>query len=109
MTYAIVNIQGKQFKLFENKYVYVPHITSVNLGDTILLTQVFMFFNKGILFLGNPFLENISVQVEILQHIKGKKIVIFKKKRRKGYQVRNGFRPIYSKIKVISFKEKNSN
>ncbi|WP_185853327.1 50S ribosomal protein L21 [Blattabacterium cuenoti] len=108
MTYAIVNIQGKQFKLFENKYVYVPHI-SMNLGDRIFLNQVFLFSKKGIPLLGDPFLENISVQVEILQHIKGNKIIIFKKKRRKGYKVKNGFRPIFSKIKVISFLEKNNN
>ncbi|WP_185859307.1 50S ribosomal protein L21 [Blattabacterium cuenoti] len=106
MNYAIVNVQGKQFKLIENKYVYVPHISSMNLGDRIFLNQVFFFSKKGIHFFGDPFLENISVQVEILQHIKGSKIIIFKKKRRKGYKVKNGFRPIFSKIKVISFLEK---
>ncbi|WP_185869024.1 50S ribosomal protein L21 [Blattabacterium cuenoti] len=106
MNYAIVNIKGNQFKLIENKYVYVPHI-SVKSGNKIMLNQVVMFSKKGIPFLGNPFLENISVQIEVLQHIiKGKKIIIFKKKRRKGYKVKNGFRPIFSKIKVISFLEK---
>ncbi|WP_185872215.1 50S ribosomal protein L21 [Blattabacterium cuenoti] len=108
MTYAIVNIKGNQFKLFEKKYVYIPHI-SMKIGDKILLNKVFMFSKKGLHFFGNPFLENISVQVEILQHIKGKKIFIFKKKRRKGYKVKNGFRPIFSKIQVISFLEKNNN
>ncbi|WP_185866005.1 50S ribosomal protein L21 [Blattabacterium cuenoti] len=109
MTYAIVNIQGKQFQLIENKYVYVPYISSMNLGDKMFLNQVFLFSKKGIPFFGDPFLENISVQVEILQHIKGSKIIIFKKNRRKGYKVKNGFRPIFSKIKVISFLEKNKN
>ncbi|WP_185876824.1 50S ribosomal protein L21 [Blattabacterium cuenoti] len=104
MTYAIVNIKGFQFKLIENKYVYVPHISS-NLGEKIFFNQVFMFSKKGDTFFGNPLLENISVMVEILQHMKGKKIFIFKKKRRKGYQIRNGFRPLFSKIKVISFLE----
>ncbi|WP_185860709.1 50S ribosomal protein L21 [Blattabacterium cuenoti] len=105
MIYAIVNIKDKQFKLIENKYIYVPHI-SENVGKKILLNQVFLFFKEGELLLGNPFLEKISVQIEILQHIKGKKIIILKKRRRKGYKVKNGFRPLFSKIKIISFLEK---
>ncbi|WP_238786132.1 50S ribosomal protein L21 [Blattabacterium cuenoti] len=103
--YAIVNIKDKQFKLIENKYVYIPHI-STNVGEEILLNQVVLFYKEGTVFLGNPFLEKINVKIKILQHIKGKKIIIFKKKRRKGYKVKNGFRPLFSKIKIISFLEK---
>ncbi|WP_242673945.1 50S ribosomal protein L21 [Blattabacterium sp. DPU] len=103
--YAIINIKDKQFKIVENKYIYVPYI-SMNVGEKILLNQVFLFFKEDKLFLGNPFLDNISVKIEILQHIKGNKIIIFKKKRRKGYRVKNGFRPLFSKIKIISFLEK---
>ncbi|AFJ91021.1 50S ribosomal protein L21 [Blattabacterium sp. (Blaberus giganteus)] len=105
MTYAIANIKNKQFKLIENQYIYVPHVSS-NVGEIILLDQVFLFHKEGELFLGNPFLEEINVKIEVLQHVKGKKIIIFKKKRRKGYQVKNGFRPLFSKIKIISFLEK---
>ncbi|WP_341653705.1 50S ribosomal protein L21 [Blattabacterium cuenoti] len=105
MTYAIANIKDKQFKLIENKYIYVPHI-SENVGKRILLNQIFLFYKEGKLFLGNPFLEEVSVKIEILQHVKGKKILILKKKRRKGYKVKNGFRPLFSKIKIISFLEK---
>ncbi|WP_341664646.1 50S ribosomal protein L21 [Blattabacterium cuenoti] len=105
MTYAIANIKDKQFKLIENKYIYVPHI-SENVGKKILLNQIFLFFKEGKLFLGNPFLEEVSVKIEILQHVKGKKILIVKKKRRKGYKIKNGFRPLFSKIKIISFLEK---
>ncbi|WP_185849213.1 50S ribosomal protein L21 [Blattabacterium cuenoti] len=105
MIYAIVNIKDKQFKLIENQYIYVPHFCE-NVGKKIILNQVLLFYKEEKLFLGNPFLEKISVKIEILQHIKGKKILIFKKKRRKGYQVKNGFRPLFSKIKIISFLEK---
>ncbi|AGW85812.1 50S ribosomal protein L21 [Blattabacterium sp. (Nauphoeta cinerea)] len=100
--YAIVNIKDKQFKIVENEYIYVPHIEA-NIGEKILLNQIFLFYKEGRLILGNPFIEKISVKIEILQHIKGKKIIIFKKKRRKGYKVKNGFRPLFSKIKIISF------
>ncbi|WP_341660061.1 50S ribosomal protein L21 [Blattabacterium cuenoti] len=105
MTYAIANIKDKQFKLIENKYIYVPHI-SENVGKRIFLNKIFLFFKEGELFLGNPFLEEVSVEIEILQHVKGKKILIVKKKRRKGYKIKNGFRPLFSKIKIISFLEK---
>ncbi|WP_185858514.1 50S ribosomal protein L21 [Blattabacterium cuenoti] len=104
MTYAIVNIQGKQFKLVENKYVYVPFLSSIKEGERRFLNQVLFFSKKGIsVEIGTPFLENIKIEIEILQHVKGKKIIIFKKKRRKGYKIKNGFRPFFSKIKIISF------
>ncbi|WP_185852137.1 50S ribosomal protein L21 [Blattabacterium cuenoti] len=105
MIYAIVNIKDKQFKIVENQYIYVPHI-SEKVGEEILLNQVFLFYKEGKLFLGDPFLEKINIIIEIMQHIKGKKIFVFKKKRRKGYKVKNGFRPLFSKIKIISFLEK---
>ncbi|WP_185865013.1 50S ribosomal protein L21 [Blattabacterium cuenoti] len=104
MNYAIVNIKGMQFKLFEKKYVYVPYL-SQDLGKKISIKKVLLFYKNGIAKIGTPILEKISVQIEILNHLKGKKIIIFKKKRRKGYKIKNGFRPIFSKIKVISFLE----
>ncbi|WP_185869603.1 50S ribosomal protein L21 [Blattabacterium cuenoti] len=106
MNYAIVNIQGKQLKLTENKYVYVPHI-SINLKEKIFLNEVLFFYEDGSIKIGDPFLKDVNVQVKILEHIKGKKIIIFKKKRRKGYKVKNGFRPFLTKIQVISIKIKN--
>jgi len=108
MIYAVVYFLGNQFKLIENQYVYVPSISSTNLGEKIVLDKVLLFYKNGSSKIGTPFLENINVQVEILQHLKGNKIIIFKKKRRKGYQVKNGFRPFFTKIKVISFLEKKS-
>ncbi|WP_185878436.1 50S ribosomal protein L21 [Blattabacterium cuenoti] len=108
MIYAIVDIRGIQFKLIENKYVYVPHLSSMNLGENILLDRIFFFYKNGFPKIGSPFLENIKVEVEILEHLKGDKVIIFKKKRRKGYKVKNGFRPFFTKIKVISFLEKES-
>ncbi|WP_185856046.1 50S ribosomal protein L21 [Blattabacterium cuenoti] len=105
MVYAIVFFLGKQLKLIENKYVYVPHLHE-DLGKNIFLNKVFLFYKNGYSQIGTPFLKNINVQVEILQHLKGNKIIIFKKKRRKGYKIKNGFRPLFTKIKVISFLQK---
>ncbi|WP_185850983.1 50S ribosomal protein L21 [Blattabacterium cuenoti] len=108
MIYAIVNIKGIQFKLIENKYVYVPRLstTSSKIGDKIFFDQVFFFYKNGSYKIGYPILKNIKVEVEILQHLKGDKIIIFKKKRRKGYKVKKGFRHFFTKIKVISFLDK---
>ncbi|WP_185850373.1 50S ribosomal protein L21 [Blattabacterium cuenoti] len=105
MNYAIVNIQGKQFKLFEKKYSYVPKII-VEEGKKIILNKVLFFSSEKESYLGTPFLNNILIEVEILQHLKGKKIIVFKKKRRKGYKVKKGVRPHFTKIKVISFIKK---
>ncbi|AER40857.1 MAG: 50S ribosomal protein L21 [Flavobacteriales bacterium] len=105
MTYAIVNILGHQFKLIENKYIYVPHIYSMDKGENIWFNQVFFFYKNGLTKIGTPFLEDINVKAEIIHHLKGDKIIIFKKKRRKGYKVKNGFRPLLTKIKIIAFLE----
>ncbi|WP_185873836.1 50S ribosomal protein L21 [Blattabacterium cuenoti] len=106
MIYAIVNILGKQFKLIQDKYVYIPKYSNKNIEEKIFFKQVFLFYKNGEIQIGKPFLKNIHVEVKILKHLKGKKIIIFKKKRRKGYKVKNGFRPSFTKIQVISFLEK---
>ncbi|WP_185882923.1 50S ribosomal protein L21 [Blattabacterium cuenoti] len=106
-SYAIVNIKGMQFKLFEKKYVYIPYL-KLEIGKKKILDQVCLFSDDGLVYIGTPFIKDIRVNIEILKHVKGNKIIIFKKKRRKGYKIKNGFRPIYSKIKVISFFKKTS-
>ncbi|WP_185873295.1 50S ribosomal protein L21 [Blattabacterium cuenoti] len=104
--YVIANFHGNQFKLIENKYVYTPFL-SKKLGDKFFIYKILLFYKNGIINIGTPYLNNISVKVQVLKHIKGNKIIIFKKKRRKGYKTKNGFRPIFSKIKVISFNKVN--
>ncbi|WP_185877363.1 50S ribosomal protein L21 [Blattabacterium cuenoti] len=106
MNYAIAKIKGKQFKLFEKKYIYVPFFYEKKLGEKLIFNQVLLFCKNGMIKIGTPFLKEIRIQVEIIEHKKGKKIIVFKKKRRKGYKKKNGFRPIFSKIKIISFLEK---
>ncbi len=107
ISYAIVDIKGMQFKLIQNKYVYVPRI-SIKKEEKIFLDKVSLFVvDEKKIFIGTPYLKNIIVHIKILEHLKGKKIIIFKKKRRKGYKKKNGFRSLLSKIQVISFVEKN--
>ncbi|WP_238785598.1 50S ribosomal protein L21 [Blattabacterium cuenoti] len=104
--YMIADLYGNQLKLIENKYVYIPFLSKKKLGDEFYIYKILLFYKNGLISIGNPYLNNISVKVQVLKHIKGNKIIIFKKKRRKGYKKKNGFRPIFSKIKIISFKEK---
>lgn len=102
-TYAIVEIKKSQFKVFENKYVYIPFLSSKKKGDVIFFNKIILFCENKDVKIGKPILKNIEIKAEILDHIKGNKILIFKKNRRKGYKVKRGFRPILSKIKIISF------
>ncbi|WP_185868501.1 50S ribosomal protein L21 [Blattabacterium cuenoti] len=104
-SYAIVNIKGIQYKLFEKQSIYLPHLFH-EIGKKILLDKIYLFVDQGIVQIGNPYLKSIHVKIEILEHLKGKKMIIFKKKRRKGYKVKKGFRPLYSKIQVVSFLKK---
>ncbi|WP_185872750.1 50S ribosomal protein L21 [Blattabacterium cuenoti] len=106
MIYAIVNIRGIQFKFIENKYLYIPFNCEMELGTHVMFDQVLFFYKNGVIKIGSPFLEKIKIKVEILKHVRGNKLIIFKKKRRKGYKVKKGFKPKFTKLKVINFLEK---
>ncbi|WP_185882413.1 50S ribosomal protein L21 [Blattabacterium cuenoti] len=106
MIYAIANIRGIQFKFIENKYLYIPFNCDMVLGTKVVFDQVLFFYKNGLVQIGSPFLETIQIKVEILKHVKGNKIIIFKKKRRKGYKVKRGFKPKFTKLKVMNFVEK---
>jgi len=93
--YAIVEIAGIQYKVFPDKLLYVRHLGGVyNEGEKII-------FNP-ILLLGKKLTDKIQVKGKIMAHIKNDKVIIFKKKRRKGYQIKRGHRQKISIIKIIS-------
>lgn len=94
--FAIVNIAGQQFKVSKDATLYVNRLNG-NVGDTIDLPEVLMSGQDGkVSFDGS----GVKVKAEILEHLKGEKVLIFKKKRRKGYQKLNGHRQYLTKIKI---------
>ncbi|MDZ4712515.1 MAG: 50S ribosomal protein L21 [bacterium] len=99
--YAIVNIKGNQYKVTENQKVFIPKLKD-EIGAKVTFDQVLMFTSDDKSFeIGAPLLTK-KVQATVLEHVKDDKVIIFKKKRRKGYQVRNGHRQNYTAIQINS-------
>ena len=99
--YAIVNIAGQQFKVSENKPVYV-HRLDAKEGDSVKFDQVLLVGGDGSIKVGAPMLSGATVSATVVSHMKGDKVLVFKKKRRKGYQKMNGHRQYLTKIQVDS-------
>lgn len=97
--YVIVNIAGQQFKVEENQEIFV-HRQEGNEGDKLEFTEVLLRANDGNIQIGSPLVDKSSVSATIVSHLKGDKVIIFKKKRRKGYRVKNGHRQYFTKIKI---------
>ena len=97
--YAIVEIGGKQFKAVEGQRLYVPRLKA-EAGDSLTFDKVLLVSGDGGVSVGAPTVEGATVQAEVLGHVKGDKVIVFKKKRRKGYRVKNGHRQPYTQIKI---------
>ena len=101
--YAIVEIAGKQFKVEKNKYVYTPLIDA-EVGTSLDFSKVLLIENNGKVKVGTPSLKTAKVSGEVLEHVKGDKVIVFKKKRRKGYRTKNGHRQRFTKILIEDIK-----
>ena len=98
---AIVTIAGQQFKVTEGQNLFV-HQLEAESGATVSFDQVLMVDNNGSIQVGTPVLSNAKVTATVIGNQKGDKVVVFKKKRRKGYQKKNGHRQSFTKIKIES-------
>lgn len=101
--YAIVEIAGQQFKVEKDQKVFV-HRLDAKEGDKVTFDRVLLVDNGGAVTLGAPAIEGANVTAEVVQHVKGDKVIVFKKKRRKGYQKQNGHRQSFTAIKVTGIK-----
>ncbi len=99
--YAIVSIAGQQFKVTEGQTLYV-HQLEASVGDSRSFDQVHLVDRDGAVSVGKPLLSGAKVNATVLSHEKGDKVIVFKKKRRKGYRVKNGHRQCFTKIKIDS-------
>jgi len=99
--YAIVEMAGQQFKVAKDQKVFV-HRLSEDEGKKVTFDKVFLIEDEGKVTVGAPVIEGAAVQVKILQHLKGDKVIVFKKKRRKGYKTKNGHRQYLSEIVIES-------
>ena len=97
--YAIIDIAGKQFKVAKDQYIYAPKLDG-EAGSAVSFDNVLLLDNEGTIDIGAPTLKGIKVSGKILEHVKSNKVIIFKKKRRKGYQVKNGHRQQFTKVQI---------
>ncbi len=97
--YAIVDIAGKQFKVTQDQLVYAPKLEGEE-GASVEFDRVLLLDNDGKVEVGAPVLSGVKVSAKILGHVKGDKVIVFKKKRRKGYRKKNGHRQEYTQIQI---------
>ena len=101
--YAIVEIAGTQVKVEKDKYYYTPLLEG-NDGDKVEFDNVLLVDNDGKVKVGSPSIKGSKVTGKILGQQKGDKVVVFKKKRRKGYKVKNGHRQQFTKVLIEDIK-----
>lgn len=99
--YAIVEIAGQQFKVAKDQKVYVHRLKEKE-GSKVSFDKVFLLDNEGAVTVGAPVIEGAEVTAKILGHLKDDKVIVFKKKRRKGYKVKRGHRQALTEIQVES-------
>lgn len=97
--YAIVNIAGQQFKVEKGLKIFV-HRLNAEAGSSLEFSDVLFIENEGKTTLGRPHIEGVKITAKVLDHLKGDKVLVFKKKRRKGYQKLNGHRQQFTQIEI---------
>ena len=97
--YAIVEIAGQQFKVSKDQKVYVHRLANEE-GADVSFDRVLLIDNNGAITVGAPAINGASVEAKVLKHVKGDKVIVFKKKRRKGYKVKNGHRQLFTQIVI---------
>lgn len=100
--YAIVEISGKQYKVNENAKLYVPYQKGADVDSTLTFDQVLLVSGSDGIQVGAPTVQDARVEAKVLQHVKGDKVLVYKKKRRKRYKVKRGHRQLYTQVQIGS-------
>lgn len=98
--YAIVEILGQQFKVETGRRLFIHRMEEAERGAQVEFDKVMLIDNDGVITVGAPVIEGAKVVTEVLSHLKGDKVIVFHKKRRKGYRKRNGHRQYLTEIVV---------
>ena len=102
--YAIVEIAGQQFKVNQGLRIFV-HRQEGEQGDKLTFDKVYLIENGNDIKVGMPVVEGASVETSILSHLRGDKVLVFKKKRRKGYQKMSGHRQDFTQLLVVGINQ----
>ncbi len=99
--YAIVEIAGQQFKVEKGRFIYTHRLGGeVDAALASDQVKVLLVDNEGAITIGAPTVAGAAVSATILEHLKGEKVIVFKKKRRKGYKKKNGHRQYLTKVQI---------
>jgi len=99
--YAVVEIAGKQFKVSPNQSLLVPTLQQKP-GDAVRFDRVLLVEGEKGVNVGHPTVKGAAVEARILDHVKDEKVIVFKKKKRKGYRVTRGHRQAYTKVQITN-------
>ena len=102
--YAIVEVLGQQFKVEAGRRVYVHRMETAERGSQIELDKVLLIDNEGNITVGAPVIEGAKVVAEVLSHVRGEKVLVFHKIRRKGYRKLNGHRQNFTELMIKEIK-----
>ena len=97
--YAIVEIAGQQFKVVQDQKLFVHRLADKE-GDKVSFDKVYLLDDGKKVILGAPAITGASVEAKVVSHLKGDKVIVFKKKRRKGYRVKNGHRQALTELVI---------
>ena len=97
--YAIVEIAGQQFKVVQDQKLFVHRLADKE-GDKVSFDKVYLLDDGKKVTLGAPAITGASVEAKVISHFKGNKVIVFKKKRRKGYRVKNGHRQALTELVI---------
>ena len=101
--YAIVEIAGQQFKVAKDQKLFVHRLTDKQ-GTKVSFDKVYLLDDGKKVTLGAPAITGASVEAKVVSHLKGDKVIVFKKKRRKGYRVKNGHRQALTELLIENIK-----
>ena len=101
--YAIVEIAGQQFKVQKDQKIFV-HRLAAETGSNVEFDKVLLVDNGGKISLGAPAINGAKVTATVNEHVKGDKVIVFRKKRRKGYRKKNGHRQSFTSITISDIK-----
>ncbi len=105
--YAIVEIAGQQFKVEAGKKIFV-HRLEAEEGKNVNFDQVLLIEEDGKITIGEPTINEAVVEGMVLDHMRGDKVIVFKKKRKKGYRIKNGHRQNFTQVEILSINGKGS-
>ncbi|MDD4847403.1 MAG: 50S ribosomal protein L21 [Bacteroidales bacterium] len=97
--FVIAEIAGQQFKM-EKGQSYFVHRLPQEVGEVVNFDKVLLLQNEGDITVGTPVVDGAKISAKVLDHLKGDKVIVFKKRRKKGYRVKNGHRQCFTKILV---------